>query len=268
MKINFLFKRSLVLFIVGWSCGLKAGISVMGGLTYEKEAVPGETYRGVFQIANTGEEKERVKIYQTDYTFNHEGLSNYGDPGMLPRSNANWIQFSPKEFEVPAKENVIVNYEVHVPPVDTLAGTYWSMMMVQSIPEITPESMPQRSVGITTVMRYGVQMITHIGESGKRQLQFLDTKLIREQDSRFLQIDIVNTGERLLRPNVWVELYNLEGKNKGTFDGGSYRIYPETSVRYKIQLNGVAKGTYKALIVADCGHEDLFGVQYTVEIKE
>jgi len=62
-----------------------------------------------------------------------------------------------------------------------------------------------------------------------------------------------------------VELFDQMGASKGKFGGVQYRIYPGTSVRQSIFLDGVPAGTYKALIVIDDGNDDVFGAEYTLE---
>ena len=76
---------------------------------------------------------------------------------------------------------------------------------------------------------------------------------------RQLLVDVENTGERWLRGTLWVELYAKEGALVGRFDAGRLRMYPGTSVRYTVDLAGVLAGSYKALIVIDCGDDDVFG---------
>ena len=52
---------------------LKAGIMIVGNLSYEKTTFPLDTYTGSIIVSNTGEETEEVMITQTDYQFNHLG---------------------------------------------------------------------------------------------------------------------------------------------------------------------------------------------------
>jgi len=261
------FLATAVLFFLSPSSD--AGIMVVGGLTQEKVAVPGENYKGEIVVRNTGDELEQIKVYQTDYLFFCDGTSDYGDPNRNVRSNAGWIRFSPKRVSIPAGEEVVVAYEVGVPQNNSLIGTYWSMMMVEGFPKESPElKLPQNGVGISTVVRYGVQMVTHIGESGRRELKFLSVTMLKENSSHILQVDVENIGERLLRQKVWADVYNDQGKHLGKFEGNPLRIYPGTSVRNKIDLQEIPQGTYKILVVADCGGEDLFGAHYTVKIGE
>ena len=249
-----------------------AGVSVTSGLTYEKEADPGGTYKGVIQLRNNGEAPQEVKIYQTDYLFYSDGRNIYGDPGKDPRSNADWITFSPRRLTIPPKDIANIDYIVQVPDNKTLVGTYWSMLMVEGISSSSPEAVKQKkdkiTFAISQVMRYGAQMITQIGDTGDRKLKFAKTKLLKADGKRILQIDMENTGQRWLKPALWAELYNEKGISAGKFKGGKSRIYPGTSVRFRIDLSRVPKGKYKALVVADCGGDTLFGATYTFKFKD
>ncbi|HEX9934444.1 MAG TPA: hypothetical protein VGB38_04540, partial [bacterium] len=76
-----------------------------------------------------------------------------------------------------------------------------------------------------------------------------------------------NTGQRMLRPKAWVQLWNENGDEVGKFEGNEMRTYPGTSVRHKIELKKVKPGNYKALLVADCGGEDVFGMNLNLQIQ-
>jgi P pilus assembly chaperone PapD len=260
------------LFLLMHHLPAEASISISGSLTHEMTAQPGETYEGSFAINNSDDEPREVKIYKTDYLFSCDGKNEYGDPGKAPRSNADWISYSPRRLVIPAKDSSKVNYKVKVPDDEHAVGTYWSILMVEGISRESAESsMPAKDkpkIGIQTVMRYGIQVVTHIGDTGTSKMKFLDSRLIREDGEVFLQVDIENTGERWLKSALWVELYDERGASLGKFKGGKRRIYPGTSVRYKVPLTLASKGRYKALVVADCGGENVFGGVYTLNIVE
>ena len=248
---------------------VKAGVGV-GELSHEKNAQIDETYQGTIFISNNDNEPQEVKIYQTDYLFFSDGTNIYGEPGKDPRSNANWITFSPKRLTIPPKETSTVNYTVNVPDDKSLVGTYWSMLMVEGISKSSPETIKEEEdkvkLGIRTVIRYGIQMVTHIGNTGSRKLKFTGAKLLTEEGGgRTLQIYLENTGERWLVPLLWVEIYDEQGNYIGSFEGSEMRIYPGTSVRHKIDLSSLPGGKYKALVVADNGDEYVFGTQYTLK---
>jgi hypothetical protein len=258
-----------IMFIPGLA---NAGISIEGGLTHEKISKAGDTYQGEIVIKNQEDTPEELKIYQTDYWFNCEGETLYGEPGKDARSNARWISFSPSRLTVPPKEKATISYTITVPGDQPLVGTFWSMLMVEGLPMGSPESAAEKkekkpSLGITQIMRYAVQVVTHIGDTGTRKIKFIQTKILKEKDARILQVDVANDGERLLRPQLWTELYGPDGTSLGRYQGEQYRIYPNTSKRFRIDISKVPVGTYKALVVADCGENDLIGIQYTLKFE-
>jgi hypothetical protein len=80
-----------------------------------------------------------------------------------------------------------------------------------------------------------------------------------------LQVDIENSGDLWIRPDVYVELIDAKGISKGKFPGVRYRLYPGTSVRQLIDISSVSSGTYKAMVVVDAGGDDIYAAEYTLK---
>lgn len=251
-----------------------AQVSVIGELSHDKEARPGERYDGIITIKNDSNEPQEVKVYQTDYLFFRDGTNIYGEPGKNERSNAKWISFSPSYVTVPPQSSVNVSYTVNVPPdapSKKLVGSYWSMLMVEGIAKGSAESAVQKDpkktqMGISQTIRYGIQIATHITQGATKKISYVDTKLLpMVKGKRFLQVDIQNDGDLWIRPEVYVELFDDKGVSKGKFPGTRYRLYPGTSVREMIDLSAVTPGTYKAIVVVDAGGDDVYGAEYTLK---
>jgi hypothetical protein len=249
----------------------QARVSIIGGLTHEKQAALNETYEGSIIVKNKGDRTEEIRIYQTDYLYYFDGTNDYNQPGKLVRSNANWISFNPHRLTIPARSTAKIDYTVKVPDDPNLQGSYWSMIMIEEIPATSPlSSQPETAefqVGIIQIVRYAIQMTTHINDTGERKLEFLQTQLLREGEQRVLQVDIENTGQRFLAPYLWVDLYDRTGRYIGRFDCDRKRIFPGASVRYKVDLTNVPEGDYKALVVADAGGDDIFGGNYNLKFE-
>ena len=252
----------------------QAQVSVIGELSNDKDAKPGDKYEGIINVRNDTNEPAEVKIYQTDYMFFRDGTNNYADPGTVARSNAKWIAFSPSYTTVPPQSTVNVNYTVTVPedtPTKKLVGSYWSMLMVEGIAKGSAESAtnkdPKKSqMGISQTIRYGIQIATHIAGTGTKKINFVDTKLLpNENGKRMLQVDIENSGDLWIRPDVYVEFIDATGLSKGKFPGVRYRLYPGTSVRQLIDISSVSPGSYKAMVVVDAGGDDIYAAEYSLK---
>lgn len=253
--------------------GLDAQVSVIGELSQDKDAKPGDSYTGVIIVRNDTNEPQEAKVYQTDYSFQSDGTNNYGEPGSQLRSNARWVAFSPSYLKLPPLATVAVNYTVSVPKDSRgkkFVGTYWSMLMVEGIQKGSAESsLPQKDkkaqMGIMQTIRYGIQIATTIANTGTKKIEFMGVAIDTTGGKRSLRIDIKNTGDIGMRPDVSLELFNLQGTSVGKFPGVKYRIYPGTSVRQLIDVSGVPQGSYKALVVVDAGGDDVYGGQYTLK---
>ena len=213
-----------------------------------------------------------VKLFQTDYLFYADGRTEYGDPGSVQRSNAGWISINPTHVTIPPGETVPVYYEITVPPDSDLTGTYWSIIMIE--PETPMDSQELRgkdgksTLGLNTVVRYAVQVIVNIGESGNTAVRVVKNELIGIEGKRMLVSDIENAGDRWMRPNFWVELYNEQGKLAGRFESETQRIFPGCSVRHTLDLTEVPSGQYSALMIVDSGDERVFGANYNLRLQD
>lgn len=250
-----------------------AQVSVVGDLSQLKEARPGESYEGIILVKNDTPEIQEAKVYQHDYTFHFSGTNTYGEPGSHPRSNARWVAFSPAFITLPPNATVAVNFTVTVPRDTTgaLRGTYWSMLMVEGVRRGSAESSApgrQRTeMGISQTIRYGIQIATSIAGTGTPNVRFIDSKLLKKEDgSRVLQVDVENSGDRYMRPEAYVELFDEYGLSRGRFSTPTYRLYPGTSVRYAFDISSAPAGTYKALVVVDAGGDEAFAAQYTLQL--
>jgi len=269
-KITYFVFLLTCLVFAAWSAAPgEASMTVLGGLAHEATAAKGDAYEGDILIQNTGDTPQAVKIYQTDYLFYANGTNMFDPPGKAPRSNASWITFNPNYLLIPPKESLPVHYVVQVPPSITLNGTYWSLLMVEEVnreSEISKDNKGKYKIGIRTVLRSGIKIITNIGNTGNRKIKIVDKRVVQKGTDKIFQVDIGNTGERLLSPNVWIEIYDNKGSRIGKYEGTKMAIFPGTSIRQAINLPKLAKGKYKAMIIIDNGDEFVFGAEHKLVI--
>lgn len=259
-KIKFCFVLIIVCILPKLSSG---SIEVLGSLKHLSRGNPGDTIRGEIKLHNSESTDQEVKIYQTDLLYNFEDYTFYDDPITHERSNAFWIQYSPKTVIVKSDENRFIQYEIIIPDIDTLVGTYWSVLMIEGVNPIEPDQTGE--LNISTVTRYAIQMVTEINEKGIGELTFLNPTLINEGDKLFLAVDIVNTGQHYISPVVSMELFDESGKSIAIIQSPKKGLYPKTSSRFRLDLKGIEnKKTYQGLIIADGNGEDVFGLEYVL----
>lgn len=259
-----------LLFVLSGNIFAEVNLNVDGTMTRSFTLDPGGKTRGEIVVQNQGDEESEVKVYLQDYLHYADGRNLFQKPGAVGRSNASWIALTPNQAVIPAKGSLTINFTLSVPPDPKLKGTYWSLLMIEPVPKslLTPGK-PENDVNIqvVTVIRLAVQMISTVGKSGEAKLRFQSRSLAREQGRRLLTLDLENMGDRLLTPHVWTELYNKKGQSSGKIDGSRHRIYPGCSARFVLDLSKLAPGGYKAVVVADNGDDNVFGANYTLELK-
>jgi hypothetical protein len=244
---------------------INANILITNGLTHEKNLFPGEKTTETIQLQNASSQVKSVSIYLTDYWFTHNGESLYDAPGTVPRSNAKWIILSQVFITMQPGETRSVDFEVNVPDIDTLNGSFWSVIMIEGV--APPDTNRQEnSITISTVLRYAVQVVTNIGNTGNRDLEFLQFNMTKSEGIPYLEAFLKNTGERALRPELGVELFDGNGNPQGIRKADRKRLYPGTSVKISIPLEAILPGKYKGIVIADCDDDYIFGSEVSIDL--
>ncbi len=260
----------IIALLAGHASVASAGaFSVVGKLARDYTVSPGTTIAGRIVVKNQGEEPIEVQARQADYLFQSDGTNAFPDPGTLERSNADWISISPQQMVVPPHETLSFSYRIDVPDDPDLQGSYWSMVLVSPVVKpYTVEPEPGKTVlGLQSVLQYGVQIATHISGTGTRSIRILESHLEQGREGPLLILQVSNDGTLMVRPDLWLELYDDAGGSVGRFDGEQKRIYPGCSVRLQVPLKKVGRGAYTALLVADLGGDDRVGTRYNFNIE-
>ncbi len=242
-----------------------ASIVVLNGLTHIHKVNEGEVTIGKIEIQNTKDSEQAVKVYQRDYLFFYTGEAHYDEPGSHTRSNANWMDISPTYLTLGPNEKATILYEMKVPENVPMDGTFWSVIMVEGVKPVRENALA-RGVSINSLVRYAIQIVSNIGETGERNLDFLQADLDNTESGTSLQVAIKNVGERLLIPELSVEFFDENGESKGVFSAEKKKLYPLTSSNFIVDLKGIEPGNYQAVILADCSEEDVFGVNLELKI--
>lgn len=250
--------------------GLASGqIAVVGNTVEEHTARPGDSYSGSIVVRNFTNKPQPVRVYQTDYTFFADGTSHFDQPGAVARSNATWITPSATSVTAPPNGDVTVAYTVQVPSAataDSLRGTYWSTIMVEGATDAPPPATDKAQIGLGVVVRYAVQIATHIDNTGSRKISFTNQHVALEKDSsQSLQLTFEDVGERAYRPLIWVEVYDDQGALRVTQKQQRGLLYPGTSAVQKFALGKLASGNYKAIVFADVGNDEVVAMQYKLQ---
>ena len=242
-----------------------AQIAVVGSTVEEHTAAPGQSYEGTILIRNLTAQPQSVKVYQTDYRFFADGTSHFDSAATTPRSNASWIKPSASNIIIPPNGEVTLGYAIAVPAIDTLRGTYWSALMIEGAPTMPPAA-ANKQVGLGAIVRYAVQLATHLPATGSRKVAFANQTLSADSAGhKIVELEVENIGDRGYRPSIWVELYDSTGALRGRREQQRGLLYPGTSLKQRFVFDTLPAGTYKAVIFADTGDDSVFAAQYKLQ---
>jgi hypothetical protein len=242
-----------------------AQILVANETTQEQELSPGGRHTGRIVVRNTTDQPQAVRVHAADYSFSADGRTSFGSPGTTARSNAKWVTLSASRITVAPRGETVVGYAVAVPDSAALAGTYWSVVLVESVPNALQARARNGQVGVQPVVRYGVQIATHIAGTGMRQNAISAARLVDDKGDKALELDIANPGSRAYRLELRLDVFTVDGTRANSIAQKTALIYPGTSVRRRFELGTLPPGTYTAMLVADTGANEVFGAQYTLK---
>jgi hypothetical protein len=72
----------------------------------------------------------------------------------------------------------------------------------------------------------------------------------------------------MVKPKMSLELFDETGKSAGKFPSNLTRIYPGSAYRYRFNLpDSLPPKKYKALVIADCGENKVFGANLNINLE-
>jgi len=248
-------------------------IAVIGSLERTFQVTPGSEVTGRILVRNGGSEPQVVRAYLADYVPpDTNGGSGFPDPGTHPRSNAGWIDLLPAEQVVPPGETASITVFIRLPEEVPNAGSFWSVVMVEGVPPATLAPPPvggEVRIAIREVFRTAVRIVTEVEGAAllpTASIRFTDRALRIGEAGPELDLRLENDGARSLRLELWVELFDDAGASLGRFFAASAALLPGEVAGRRISLEGVPRGSYEALVVADNRDEAVFGARYRLEI--
>lgn len=126
----------------------------------------------------------------------------------------------------------------------------------------------ERRVGIRTVVRHAVQVVTDLGNPAPAELKVLRRNFEADASGKAFSLDVENCGQWLTRPDVSMEVFDGSGASAAKVATAKVRLYPACSFRYRFDLTALKPGKYNALVMLDSGDESVSGVQYAFEIPK
>ncbi|MFA9372318.1 MAG: hypothetical protein ACERIH_11470 [Labilibaculum antarcticum] len=244
----------------------KAGVSIVNGLSHVHEVGIGEICKGIIEIKNTGSKAERLKVFVNDFRYNAKGQTFYEEPSTHNRSNADWLKLGTTNIEIQPGQIYLLPYRMQVPDSLALKGSFWSVIIIEPAEDFDLQDQ-NNAIGITTRMRYAIQIIADIGNDLQANVKFQNAEINYTEGRKLLMIDLEDTGELYHKVVVSSEFFETtSGNTAGVYYSPKQSIHPNNSKRFIIDVSELEDGDYLATLLANCEDESFFGVNVSIRI--
>ena len=213
-----------------------------------EEFKPGVPFEYALAVENSGSQPVELHVQITDFWYNDKNEKLFSAPGTSPRSAANWIQFVPEKFEVPAggtqKMKAIVT-----PPVDARGG-YYAVLFVESKP-LDSKQETKDGKRVFTNMRIGCLVMLTAKGTEAFNVGVNDLKLTPPSDNQSLKLTfgVDNESNTHVFPQARLAIMNPEHKLAGKAETQMKRFLPGQKDSMQVDWNGdLNAGDYTAVL--------------------
>jgi hypothetical protein len=258
-------KSLLFLFLVLSIQVSNANIVVLNGLTHVHQSASGQLITGIIKLKNAGESEQRVIIYFNDL------FQECGKETVLTADDSHnnsiksWLTTNVNEHVFLANEEYELIYTINVPNDVAIDGSYWGVLMVEIEKPIKEDEL-EYGVKLESKVRYGIQIIADINERTPSELEFYDIKIEEPDGNKLINVNLKNLGSFYVEPTLMLEVFNGNGEQAKKVEVKFKKVYPNSCKSFSLDISGLPKGAYTAVLVADYG-KNIYSIDLEFENK-
>jgi P pilus assembly chaperone PapD len=229
---------------------------------------PGEPLQFDLTVSNEGNAPVVMQASVTDLWYNDRNEKVFGAPGSQPRSAANWIEFVPRDFTVPAGGTGKVR--VLITPPAGATGGYYAVLFVQSKPALA-QARTAESQAIYTSMRLGALVLLNAVDT--------ETYAIEVQPPTFtppapnqplsLQFELTNRSNSHIFPQAKLAILGAGRQPVARAENEPRRFFPDQTDRMAVTWAGsLLPGDYVAILTLVYGNDKLYTSEFPFTIPQ
>jgi hypothetical protein len=253
-KTSSLYALLLLLSMACWPLSATAqSLGLAPGEVREK-FTPGVPFEIELATSNDGGSPVEMSVEIADFWYNEKNEKVFPAPGTAPRSAANWIQFVPERFEVPAhgaqKMKAIIT-----PPSDAKGG-YYAVLFVQSKPQLSFTK--SNGQGVFTNMRLGCLVLLDADKTEDFKIEVNNVKIVPPSATQSLDLsfDLLNSGNTHVFPVARLAVLDTEKKLVAKAQTEEKRFLPGQKDSMHVSWTGsLPAGNYTAVLTVTYGED-------------
>src|SRR5215472_12106540 len=215
---------------------------------------PGVPFEFDLATSNDGGNPVEMSVEIADFWYNEKNEKVFPAPGTAPRSAANWIQFVPERFEVPAhgaqKMRAIVT-----PPSDAKGG-YYAVLFVQSKPQLSFTK--SNGQGVFTNMRLGCLVLLDAEKTEDFKIELSNVKMVPPSATQRLDLsfDLLNASNTHVFPVARLAILDTAKKLVAKTQTEEKRFLPGQKDSMHVTWAGsLPAGNYTAVLTLTYGDD-------------
>lgn len=216
---------------------------------------PGVAFEMALASVNNGDQPVEMSVQITDFWYNEKNEKVFSPPGTSPRSAANWIQFVPEQFEIPAHGTQKMKAIVTPPP--DARGGYYAVLFVQSKPVLTGQKTKEGKTIFANV-RVGCLVLLTADGTTDYKIKLDNLKLTPPSGTQGLRLtfDIANLGNTHVFPQGHVAVLDSNRKLVAKAESEMLRTLPGQQNPFQIDWTGnLSPGNYTAVLTLTYAEE-------------
>src|SRR5215472_498197 len=217
---------------------------------------PGVPFEFDLSTSNDGSSPVEMSVEIADFWYNEKNEKVFPAPGTAPRSAANWIQFVPERFEVPAHGSQKMK-AIITPPSDAKGG-YYAVLFVQSKPQLSFTK--ENGQGVFTNMRLGCLVLLDADKTEDFKVELSNLKLVPPSATQRLEMsfDLLNSGNTHVFPVARLAILDGEKKLVAKAQTEEKRFLPGQKDSIHVAWAGnLAAGNYTAVLTVAYGEDGI-----------
>lgn len=246
---KFCFLMLFLAILVIHTATLNAGINVS---TKEivTEVQPGTNKQVTFTVTNDGDTAQEVRVLIKDWELNENGERIILEPGEEPHSLAEFINYSPQNFELSPEKSKTVQIDITIPK--EVKGPHWSMFIVAGRPVKTVEG-GNVTVKISAGYPLNLIQIDPAKATKKGSIEEFDV-FKTEQGQLTAQISFKNSGSLPLTPSGRIEIRDNRGTVVENKEVSTFEVLPSGTRLLEVPLTkDLNSGNYLLVSIIDFG---------------
>jgi hypothetical protein len=208
---------------------------------------PGVPFEFALATSNAGTTPVEMSIEIADFWYNEKNEKVFPAPGSAPRSAANWIQFVPEHFEVPAHGSQKMRAIV-TPPSDAKGG-YYAVLFVQSKPQLSFTK--SNGQGVFTNMRLGCLVLLDAEQTEDYSVRLENLKISPPSPTQRLEatFDLLNASNTHIFPIARLAILDAAKKLVAKAQSEEKRFLPGQKDSIQVSWAGtLPAGNYTAVL--------------------